>query len=232
MVRDNTQRARQTLLLFWVIIAINAILILTNFIYTTLPAGLDITSSDSFAPVLVLLHGLLEIVYVAIMVLATVFFLQWFRRAYLNLRLAGRWPEHTDGWAVGAWFVPFLNLVRPYTIMKEIWHDTNDMAGRTKDHTLVGWWWAAYLVHSVITNAASKNTADDVTMYTLQNAAALNIMSCVFSIISAYLTIRVVQYVHRSEQEMQLFQQVTQLGGAAPLLDSDDLQPTSEESYG
>ncbi len=232
MLRDNTQRARQTLLLFWIIITINVVLIFINFIYTTLPAGLDITSSDSFAPVLVLLDGLLEIAYVAIMVLATVFFLQWFRRAYFNLQLAGRWPEHTDGWAVGAWFVPFMNLVRPYSIMKEIWHDTNDMASRNRDHTLMSWWWAAYLVHSVMSNAASKNTVDDVTMRALQSAVVLNIMSCMFSIISAYLTIRVVQYVHRSEQDSQLFQQVKQLGGAAPLPDSDDLQPTSEENYG
>jgi Domain of unknown function (DUF4328) len=231
MLRDNTQRARQTLVLFWSIIVVSFALMVINFIYTTLPAGFDITNSTGFGQALVLLDGLLEILYVAVVLLATIFFLQWFRRAYLNLRLAGRWPEHTDGWAVGAWFVPFLNLVRPYTIMKEVWHDTNDMASRNKAHTLVGWWWAAYLVHSVMSNAANKGTASDVTMSTIKSAAALNILSSVFTIVSAYLTIRVVQYVHQSEQDMQLFQQVAQLGGAAPAPDSDELLPTSEESY-
>jgi hypothetical protein len=45
-----------------------------------------------------------------------------FRRAYRNLpALGAESPRFSSGWAVGAWFVPFLNLVRPKQIMDDIW---------------------------------------------------------------------------------------------------------------
>jgi hypothetical protein len=46
-------------------------------------------------------------------------FIPWFHRAYKNLRT---WhaTRFGSGWAIGGWFVPFLNLVRPYQIAKEL----------------------------------------------------------------------------------------------------------------
>ncbi|QYO65100.1 DUF4328 domain-containing protein [Leptolyngbya sp. 7M] len=44
-----------------------------------------------------------------------VLFLVWLYRAHKNLFSLK--PTHLDfspGWAVGWWFIPFLNLVRPY----------------------------------------------------------------------------------------------------------------------
>lgn len=41
-------------------------------------------------------------------------FLMWFHRTHKNLPgLGGRELKYTPGWAVGGFFVPFLNLVRP-----------------------------------------------------------------------------------------------------------------------
>ena len=50
----------------------------------------------------------------AVFALTALAFVVWFYRAYENLRALGvlslRWGT---GWAVGGWFVPFLNFVRP-----------------------------------------------------------------------------------------------------------------------
>src|SRR5215510_14201591 len=49
------------------------------------------------------------IVYAA----AGIVFLAWFHRAHLNLpALGARGLTYTSGWAIGAWFVPILNLFR------------------------------------------------------------------------------------------------------------------------
>jgi DNA-directed RNA polymerase subunit M/transcription elongation factor TFIIS len=52
----------------------------------------------------------------------TITFFWWFYRAHKNLRRA-RVPtlKHASGWTIGGFFVPFLNLVRPLTMMKETW---------------------------------------------------------------------------------------------------------------
>src|SRR5262245_16484676 len=64
--------------------------------------------------------GVLQVV----VFLATgVAFLAWFHRAHKNLMaLGGRDFKYTPGWAVGGFLVPFLNLVRPLQVMREVWH--------------------------------------------------------------------------------------------------------------
>src|SRR4249919_2196416 len=52
-------------------------------------------------------------------------FIMWFRRAYWNLHQVNVSAAHfPEGWAAGAWFVPFINLIRPYRIMQQIWKGT------------------------------------------------------------------------------------------------------------
>jgi len=57
------------------------------------------------------LIGVFEIV---LLIGAAVTFLVWFHRVDKNLSaLGGRDLKYTPGWAMGGFFVPFLNLVRP-----------------------------------------------------------------------------------------------------------------------
>jgi hypothetical protein len=54
--------------------------------------------------------------------IGTVIFLFWFHRAYANLPSLGATAiRHGTGWAVGGWFVPFLNFVRPKQIADQTW---------------------------------------------------------------------------------------------------------------
>jgi hypothetical protein len=51
-------------------------------------------------------------------------FMQWFRRAYYNLHQKVNSLAYTDRWAVAGWFVPVINLYRPFVIMKELYVET------------------------------------------------------------------------------------------------------------
>ena len=82
-------------------------------------------------------------------------FLVWFHRAYTNLHALGMEPlRFRAGWAVGGWFVPILNLVRPKQIMDDIWRGS-DPAAPASNHgawhrapipALLQLWWALFLV--------------------------------------------------------------------------------------
>jgi Domain of unknown function (DUF4328) len=55
-----------------------------------------------------------------------VVFILWFHRAYANLsRLGATAIEYGDGWAIGGWFVPLLNLLRPKEIADDIWRGSD-----------------------------------------------------------------------------------------------------------
>lgn len=51
-----------------------------------------------------------------------ILFVKWIYRASFNARALGAQNmKFTPGWSVGYYFIPFLNLWRPYQAMKEIW---------------------------------------------------------------------------------------------------------------
>jgi len=65
-------------------------------------------------------------VQLAVFALTALAFVVWFYRAYENLRPLGvenlRWGS---GWAIGGWFVPLLNLVRPKSLANDIWRGSD-----------------------------------------------------------------------------------------------------------
>ncbi len=87
-----------------------------------------------------------------LMVVTAVFFITWL---YLEYRRVRRYaPTRFDaGWAIGGWFVPFLNWFRPYQVVEDVWGAT---AGRTRSRALVGAWWGCYLASGLVAVAAGS----------------------------------------------------------------------------
>jgi hypothetical protein len=53
-------------------------------------------------------------------------FLVWLQRSYLNLPSLGvEQLRFSSGWVIGAWFVPFLDLVWPKMIVDSTWRDSD-----------------------------------------------------------------------------------------------------------
>jgi hypothetical protein len=77
----------------------------------------------------------------------------WTRRLYGNLRALGAQDlRFGEGWALGGWFVPFLNLVRPKQIVDDIWR-ASDPVRRPEEawdqrplSNLLHWWWFFWVV--------------------------------------------------------------------------------------
>ena len=66
------------------------------------------------------------------------------------------------GWAIGAWFVPFLNLVRPIQIVNDIWRgsqpyldDRFGWRGRPVPRVFA-FWWAAWLIAGALGGVAAQ----------------------------------------------------------------------------
>ncbi|HZT80485.1 MAG TPA: DUF4328 domain-containing protein [Gemmataceae bacterium] len=87
-----------------------------------------------------------------------ILFLIWMHRSYKNLTLFGvRGLEYSPGWAVGAFFVPILNLFRPCQIAQEMWRasdpdappDPPDAWQQSSNSGVIGVWWGFWLVATV-----------------------------------------------------------------------------------
>lgn len=75
-----------------------------------------------------------------------VLFCIWIPRANRNARALGATGlRFTPAWSVGWFFVPVMNLYKPYEAMREIWLASLPDDAR-KRAPLLGWWWALCLV--------------------------------------------------------------------------------------
>jgi hypothetical protein len=92
-------------------------------------------------------------------ILTAIVFLTWIHRANRNVRALGAsGMQYTPGWAVGFYFVPLLNLWKPYLVMREIWQ-ASVRAGNWQSvpsSPLLGWWWALYIVSAMLNRAATQ----------------------------------------------------------------------------
>jgi eukaryotic-like serine/threonine-protein kinase len=103
--------------------------------------------------------------YAIVFVLCAGVFIAWFFRAYSNLRRLGvQNLRYGKGWAIGAWFVPILSLVRPKHIANDIWRGSEpgaDVAARWHQVSvpgLVHWWWAMFLIQGFFTYGGQRAT--------------------------------------------------------------------------
>lgn len=85
----------------------------------------------------------------------------WTHRACANghaLGVAGDWvsPTMSPAAAVGSYFIPFANLVRPYHAMREI--DSATLGEPSTDPTL-GVWWGTWIVGNILANISFRMDA-------------------------------------------------------------------------
>lgn len=133
-----------------------------------------------------------------VLVLTAVAWILWFHRAYRNIGvLANRRLVYSSKWAIGAWFVPFLNLVRP----KEI---TNDLFSAVADERLdepvpglVHVWWGLIIVASIVTRLVRFQDSDTLESFRTEDYVA--VVSQAFDVAAAIAAILVVRELTRRQ---------------------------------
>lgn len=124
-----------------------------------LPESGDGTPVQIFAT---LGDGVLSLISVVTLLVNGIMLFIWLRRAYGNLMVGGvPGLKYTPFWCIAYWFVPFVNLVRPYQVVSEIWRasaaETPDASWRdAKPPKMFGWWWAMWILCSFAGNAAGR----------------------------------------------------------------------------
>ena len=66
-----------------------------------------------------------------------VLFITWLFRAHRSDRMHGEQLRHGSGWAIGGWFVPILNLVRPLQMVLDL---RRGASGSPASALPVAWW--------------------------------------------------------------------------------------------
>ena len=147
-------RARLATMALWVFLAMAT---LSGFGSLLETAGVvDITVDTGTLATAV---GLTYLAYGVVFIVSVVLVGMWIYRAHATLHEGGtEGLEFTPGWAIGWYFVPFANLVKPFQAMRELWtasHSEVDRFGAAAPYEIKVWW-AAWIVGNVLSTVSTR----------------------------------------------------------------------------
>lgn len=157
------------------------------------------------AAIVVLFVFLFAVIDLIIYITTVVFFVIWLYRAYSNLRAfdPSRPLDHSPGWAVGSFFIPFVNLIIPYRAVRETWQKSGPpdeaLFAEPKPPSYFPVWWLFWILASIAGNIAMRASFSgevDQTSITMTSIAA-----SALSIIAAFFAYMVVNAIDKRQEE-------------------------------
>lgn len=208
-VQSEHTRARVVLALLAIAMLVDGIAVFSGFAqYSLLASARDgVEISAEAADANDSRQQLIGILQILIFVGTAVSWLVWQYRAYANLKLVGsRDTEVTEGWSVGYWFIPLVNLVRVYQITNELWRrselkNIRDPIGGLSGTPLIVAWWLVYLVTGFLGRTSLSMSRHANTIPQLLDFTNISILSDVAGIVSAILAFIVVRGIDLYQRE-------------------------------
>ncbi|HEU4508676.1 MAG TPA: DUF4328 domain-containing protein [Pyrinomonadaceae bacterium] len=169
---------------------------------------------------LVLIIFLLALVELAIYSATVVFFLMWLYRAHDNLRAFNPWvrTDHSRGWAIGSFFVPFVNLVIPYRAVKEVWQKSGPpdeaFLAEPGPPAFFPAWWVFWLFASITSNISMRLAFNENVPES--TATIVSIVAGVLFIVAAVFAYLVVDAIDKRQEETSEKLRLGKLSGPPP----------------
>ncbi len=148
---------------------------------------------------------IIALIQLATFVVTGIALLKWICRANSNCHgLGAQGMKFTPGWSIGYYFVPFLNLVRPYQSMKEIYQVSRDPANWQTQlgSPLLGWWWTFWLTSSILGRFLLNRSIKSNTIDSLWNYTIMSIASSLIDIALCIITISLVKAIHMQQERL------------------------------
>ena len=202
LMKPNEQRAKTAIFLIGIVLALEVISLLSDFlqydlIQNVMSGG---SVSDSDATMNDLRQQIIGIVYFIVYIISGITFIMWFRRAYFNLHQKVSYLSRSEGMAAGAWFIPILNWFVPYKIMKELYVETSRLLSKENENrnvylntSYIVIWWTLWIISSLISQFIFRFTMDAQSLDELKFSTEASMIGSFVGILLAIITIKVVK---------------------------------------
>jgi hypothetical protein len=195
-VLDRRTRTVRTVILAYIALSLADMLA----IFAEVAGAVD-TNAAELSP-LSLAASLVHLLFAIVMIAAIVLVAMWIYRAHANLKEAGLTElEFTPGWAVGWYFIPFANLIKPFQAMRELWNMSlvlNDGFGQEADSRLKTWW-GAWIVGNIVSNLGLRlqfmSDGEGATV-----GYALDIISTAVLIAASWFLLQIIETVNAAQR--------------------------------
>jgi rRNA maturation endonuclease Nob1 len=154
-----------------------------------------------------------QLFYIIFLLSSIIIYFIWVRHAYRNLASLQLKPaEFSSGWAIGSYFVPILNLFRPYTMMKEIWFGSQpknslpdesefEKIERLTSTTFLKIWWTVFLINGAVGNQSFRLSLKSETARELVTSYWVDIVADAVGIVLSLIIIYMVSNIKLWQSE-------------------------------
>lgn len=201
-MHPDSQKAKHAILLIWIILALEIISLASSYLQYNLlesaQAGTAITAEAAAANDA--RESMIGYVYLGAYVISAIFFIRWFKSAYHTLLQKVETLSLGEGWTIGGWFVPILNLFRPYQMMKEMYVETSALLLANQHETgsilkpkYVGIWWTLWIINNVTAQISLRVTLSAASINELIAATQTSMFNGILGIPLALVTIKMIK---------------------------------------
>jgi len=134
-------------------------------------------------------------------ILTIIFFCIWTNKSMKNVWAMDSYskPEISPGWAVGFYFIPIVNLWKPFQAMKEIWSLS---VPEKSSSSILGCWWALWIISCFADRISMRLPTE--TFEDMKFSYFFDAGSVVISIGAGLLLMNIVSQVTKKQTETQL----------------------------
>jgi len=209
-MRDNSQRAKVAINVLWIIFGLEILSVFSSYLQYNLLTKLfnDEYVSDQAIQFNDTREMVTGVVYAIVYIISAITFIRWFRRAYYNLHQKVAVLDFEESWAAASWFVPFMNLIRPYRIMNELYQETNLLLKRHLNSyqrvstVFVGIWWASWILTNILNNIIVRTSLDATTIDELIDMTTMSGFSTLIGLPVCLLAVKVVKDYAQMEEKL------------------------------
>lgn len=214
-MKPNAQRGKIAVAFIWITLVIEIIAGISNYFQMNLliSAQNGETITMEYANANDIRQLIIALIQLLIYIGTIITFIMWFRRGYYNLHRLIKVLSFSEGWAAGTWFVPFVNLVRPYKIMKEMMYESEELLvkgnliePKKSRVMLVGVWWTLLLINNIATNAVTRIEIRSTDLSTLINTSGASVILSLFAIPLTIVTVKMMKSYMEMEELLPLLE--------------------------
>jgi uncharacterized membrane protein len=206
-IRDNSERSKDITLVFYTFIGIHIISILLIIYQSYIIKNYTNTARNiSIVELLDIIVAVVRVALFIINIIAIIFFVRWFKRAYGNLIRKDQPMQYGENWIAWGFFIPIVFFYQPITTAKEIFLKTqyaikeyNSMLRIDTDTSFISLWWIIYWVNIFFSNYAYNKLkiASDIPQFIDANSSIL--ISEIITIIGIILTLYLIHKITKQE---------------------------------
>jgi hypothetical protein len=149
----------------------------------------------------------LNILYWIAYLFTAISFCRWIIKAHRRVREFGaQGMTISPGWAVGYFFVPFLNLVLPYRAMKELWQASESASKWMKRPVpgLLPLWWALWITAGVLGQYSLRLSMQTTTIESLKSATIVGLFDAAIGLSLNLVALRLVTCIAQNLRKNEI----------------------------